>query len=334
MKKLLGPAIVAATLIAASAAQPMIDQARAAALGKPALVVAQMSTSGTDASSKGEMSGTTAAGSGTANLGIEVDPSGDAKIYQGNYGPVDQSKPLDFSTQPSTVPHNYVGGKLYNVQVLKGYSYAQVIGQMGLYASALGVSCTYCHNAQNFAYDTATKKIARTMQIMSAGVTAGWIDPVKKDYPNYAVNGAVGCVTCHRGNPHMAVKWNIVPVQYLDYKSKTTKMAGYTLNSMYSAAKSLGTNCLFCHNSADFITLQYYPTNKIAHRMWAMVDEINHKYLPANVKAVTCYTCHQGNNWPQDLVTAGKDQTSVKAYALHPEVHENPGAHLASGAAQ
>jgi hypothetical protein len=248
------------------------------------------------------------------------------------YGPVDQSAPLDFSNQPAAVPHSYVGGKLYNVQVYKKYSYVQLLGQMNYFTGALGVQCTYCHNVQNFAYDTPTKKIARTMLIMVNQVDSAWIDPVKHDYPNYAVNGAVGCVTCHRGAPRMGVSWNIVPVQFLDYKYKSTKQAGYAVNSMYSAARSLGVNCLFCHNTADFITLQYYPTNQIAHRMWAMVDKINHEYLPANVKAVTCYTCHQGAKWPQALVTAGLDQAPAEANALHPEVHLNPGAHLASGA--
>jgi hypothetical protein len=217
------------------------------------------------------------------------------------------------------------------VQVLKHYSYVQLIGQMTYYTQALGVQCSYCHNVNNFAYDTATKRISRTMQIMSSGVQHAWVEPAKRDYPNYAVTGAVGCVTCHRGQPHMAVKWNVVPVQYLNSTNKSTRQVGYVVNSMYSAAKSLGVNCLFCHNSADFVSLQYYPTNKIAHRMWAMVDDINHKYLPANIKAVTCYTCHQGNKWPNALVKAGLDQTPVQAIAAHPDVQENPGAHLASG---
>ena len=255
------------------------------------------------------------------------------QLYKGQYGPVDQAKPLDFSDQPKAVPHNYAAGQLYNVQVLKGYSYAQLIGQMSYYTQALGVQCAYCHNVQNYAYDTSTKRIARTMQIMSAGVTHDWVEPARRDYSNYAVVGAVGCVTCHRGNPHMAVKWNVVPVQYLDSTNKSTKQAGYVVNSMYSAARSLGVNCLFCHNSADFVTLQYYPTNRIAHRMWGMIDEINHKYLPANIKAVTCYTCHQGNKWPSALVKAGLDQTPVQAIAVHPEFQDNPGAHVASGVA-
>ena len=129
----------------------------------------------------------------------------------------------------------------------------------------------------------------------------------------------------------VGVHYNVVPVQYLLYHNKSTKQAGSVVNSMYSAAKSLGVNCLFCHNSADFITLQGYPTNRIAHRMWQMVDAINHKYMPANIEAVTCYTCHHGAKWPTQLVAGGSDQTAVQARALHPEVHLNPGAHVAAG---
>jgi hypothetical protein len=315
--RLFGPLFVAAVVVAASSIAPLFNNAKAdtgpaAATTAPerALQVPPMSVN-------------------PAQDGEEIDHRA-LEIYKGEYGPVDQSKPLDYSNQPASVPRagKYVPGQVYNLQVFKGYNYGQIVGQMAYYTTALGVQCTYCHNVQNYAYDTATKKIARTMQIMSNGVQHDWIEPVKRDYPNYAVVGAVGCATCHRGNPHMAVKWNIVPVQYLDSTNKSTKQAGYVVNSMYSAARSLGVNCLFCHNSADFVSLQYYPTNKIAHRMWAMVDDINHKYLPPNIKAVTCYTCHQGAKWPTALVKAGLDQTTVQAVASHPEYQDNPGAHL------
>jgi hypothetical protein len=318
MRKLFAPLLIATLVVAASSVAPLLNQAKAdtpgSAMGKPERAV----------QAPGALSN-------PAQNGIEIDERAN-QIYRGEYGPVDQSKPLDFSDQPKSVPRHYAAGQLYNIQVLKGYGYARVIGQMAYYATALGVGCTYCHNTQNFAYDTPTKRIARTMQIMSNGVEHDWIEPVKSDYPNYAVAGAVGCVTCHRGAPHMGVKYNVVPVAYLNYTNKSTKQAGYVVNSMYSAVKSLGVNCLFCHNSADFVTLQYYPTNKIAHRMWAMIDDINHKYLPPNVKAVTCYTCHQGAKWPSALVKAGLDQAPVQAVAAHPEFSENPGAHLESGA--
>ena len=318
IKRLYGPLAIVLALSLAGFAQPLLDKARAAETAPM-----NVATTTPGATNSG---GYTSSKLGAEDAG-EIPPDA-AK----GYGPYDQSLPLDFTTQPKTVPRNYVGGQLYNVQVLKKYNYAQLLTQMTYYSSSPGVSCTYCHAAANFAYDTPTKKIARTMQIMSNQVAGAWVDPVKHDYPNFSVAGAVGCVTCHRGAARMDVKYNVVPIHYLDYPAKSTRQAGYVVNSMYSAAKSLGVNCLFCHNTADFISLQYYPTNQIAHRMWAMVDKINHQYLPANVKAVTCYTCHQGAKWPQALVSAGLDQSPVEAVAAHPEVHENPGAHLASGA--
>ena len=331
MRKLFAPLLVATVIVAASSIAPLLNSAKAADTSKASTHDnGVMPANALGKPERAEQTPQTLVN--PAQVGTESDERSN-DVYKGQYGPVDQAKPLDFSDQPKAVPRNYAGGRLYNVQVLKQYTYAQLIGQMTYYTQSLGVQCTYCHNVGNFAYDTPTKRIARTMQIMSNGVQRDWVNPAKRDYPNYAVTGAVGCVTCHRGNPHMAVRWNIVPVQYLNYTNKSTKQAGYVVNSMYSASKSLGVNCLFCHNSADFISLQYYPTNQIAHRMWAMVDDINHKYLPANIKAVTCYTCHQGNKWPNALVKAGLDQTPVQAIAAHPEYQDNPGAHLASGVA-
>ncbi len=327
MRKLFAPLLVAATIVAASSVVPLLSPVKAASTG----TAPQGVVPGTALGKPERALQTPNLLVNPAQDGVETDERAN-EIYKGQYGPVDQNAKLDYSTQPKSVPRNYSAGQLYNVQVLKQYSYVQLIGQMTYYTQALGVQCSYCHNTGNFAYDTATKKIARTMQIMSSGVQRDWVIPAKRDYPNYAVSGAVGCVTCHRGQAHMGVHWNVVPVQYLNSTNKSTKQAGYVVNSMYSAARSLGVNCLFCHNSADFVSLQYYPTNKIAHRMWAMVDDINHKYLPPNIKAVTCYTCHQGNKWPSALVKAGLDQTPVQAIAAHPEVQENPGAHLASGA--
>jgi hypothetical protein len=261
---------------------------------------------------------------GTIGTGVETLP------HAPQYGPVNQKAPLDFATQPRSVPRTYTAGSLYNIQVLKG-GYGAVVAQMADFTQALGVGCEYCHNLSNFAYDTPTKKIARTMILMVGQIQANWVGPVHKDFPNFAVRGAVGCITCHRGSPVHPVTFNIVPVQYLDWPAKSTRQAGFVVNSMYSVAKSLGVNCLFCHNSADFVTLQSYPTNRIAHRMWQMVDAINHKYLPPNIEAVTCYTCHHGAKWPNQLVTGGFDQSPVQANAVRPEVHLNPGAHTASG---
>ena len=269
-----------------------------------------------------------AVNSGVVHLGVA---NADNGTSASPYGPVDQNAPLDFSTQPASVPKNYQPGQLYNIEVLKGYTYPRVLQEMEAYTVALGVGCEYCHNEKNFAYDTKTKIVSRKMISMVANLDSSWITPVHKQFTNYAVTGQVGCVTCHRGQPSIPVEWNVVPVQYLDWPAKTTKQAGFVLNSMYSVSKSLGVNCLFCHNTADFVTLQYYPSNRIAHRMWQMVDAINHQYLPPDVKAVTCYTCHRGAKWPSKLVKAGLDETPVEPVPAHPEVHANPGAHLDPG---
>ena len=299
-QRVLGALVIIVTFVLAGLAGPLMDRAKAA----PAI------------------------DTGENNGGV----IGDSVPGVGHvYGPVDQNAPLDFANQPASVPRQYVAGRLYNIQALKGLSYPQVLQQMSYYTSALGVGCQYCHNLANFAYDTGTKKVSRSMIVMTGAVQKNWVEPVKNDYPNYAVNGAVGCITCHRGNAVNAVQWNVVPAGYLFWPAKTTRQAGFVVNSMYSASRSLGVNCLFCHNSADFVSLQYYPTNQIAQRMWRMVDDINHKYLPANVAAVTCWTCHQGAKWPNQLVSSPLDQTGVPATAAHPEVHENPGAHLTAG---
>ncbi len=319
----IGAFVIIFTLAIGGVVQPLIDRTRAAT-NEPATQNVQ--GNGLTPSDAGDRTIKIGVGNGgTIGTG---EPSG---VHPAQYGPVDQSKPLDFSNQPKSVPRNYVGGRLYNVQVLKGYGYGQLIGQMAYYTQALGVQCSYCHNVGNFAYDTPTKKIARTMLIMTGKIQSDYIAGVHHDYPNYAIHGAVGCVTCHRGAPVMEVSNNVVPVQYLDWPAKSAKQAGFVVNSMYSVSRSLGVNCLFCHNSADFVSLRYYPTNQIAHRMWHMVDDINHKYLPPNIEAVTCNTCHHGAKWPSELVLGGEDQSPVQATALHPEVHANPGEHLASG---
>ena len=300
-QKLLGTVVVLAMFALASALKPLLADVH------PQYV------------NTGEQNG------GTIGNDVPTNP------HPATFGPVDQKAPLDFSTQPRSVPRRYVGGRLYNVQVLTKYDYSGVLNQMTYYTQALGVSCEYCHNVANFAYDTPTKRIARTMAIMVQRIQTEHIAEIHKDFSNFAVTGSVGCETCHRGSPLHPVEYNVVPVQYLDWPAKSTRQAGFVVNAMYSSARSLGVNCLFCHNSADFITLQYYPTNRIAHRMWQMLDDINHKYLPPNIEAVTCYTCHQGNKWPTRLVSSGTDQTPVTPRALHPNVHDDPGSHSASG---
>ena len=62
---------------------------------------------------------------GTIGTGVETAP------HAAQYGPVDQKAPLDFSTQPASVPHTYVPGKIYNVQALADKSYGGVVDADG-----------------------------------------------------------------------------------------------------------------------------------------------------------------------------------------------------------
>ena len=61
---------------------------------------------------------------------------------------------------------------------------------MGAFRTALGVQCTYCHVAGDFASDeNAKKSIARNMLRIAADINAGFPDGQRH----------VTCYTCHRG---------------------------------------------------------------------------------------------------------------------------------------
>jgi photosynthetic reaction center cytochrome c subunit len=85
-----------------------------------------------------------------------------------------------------------------NVQVLTGMNSAQIWGYMQQHVSgALGVSCQYCHNVQNFAADTIPAKItARNMLRMVGQLNAEYV----VNLPNWKGN-YVQCATCHQGQP-------------------------------------------------------------------------------------------------------------------------------------
>ncbi|MGB8264855.1 MAG: photosynthetic reaction center cytochrome c subunit family protein [Candidatus Velthaea sp.] len=330
LRRLLGPLVIVAVLVFAGALQPLLDKARADTINisggqdpGPTAIQTRVQT----VIGQGKRTWVPNQQSVTALTPFLGTPYGGPipPDQAKGVGPVDQNAALDFSTQPKSVPHSYAPGRVYNVQVLKKYDYAGLVGQMAYFTQALGVQCTYCHNVKNYAYDTPTKLLARNMLQATVAINDSWVTPDKSVVPTQAVTGAVGCATCHRGSPRIDVHFNIVPVQYVQYHYKTTKQLGYVYNAMYGVARSLGVNCLFCHNTADFITLRYYPTNKLALRMFYMVDQINHHYFPPSVKAVTCYTCHQGEKWPSALVKAGDDQTPVQSFALQPDKHYNPG---------
>jgi photosynthetic reaction center cytochrome c subunit len=75
-----------------------------------------------------------------------------------------------------------------NLRILPGDVNIQQV--MGSFRTALGVQCTYCHIAGDFASDEKAKKnIARNMLRIAADINAGFPDG----------NRHVTCYTCHRG---------------------------------------------------------------------------------------------------------------------------------------
>ena len=64
---------------------------------------------------------------------------------------------------------------------------------------------------------------------------------------------------------------------------------------------SLGVNCTFCHNPADWAADPNHH-KPISRQMWTMTQEINKRLLPAITELknpqVNCTTCHRGQKKP------------------------------------
>jgi hypothetical protein len=77
-----------------------------------------------------------------------------------------------------------------NLKVLKVKSGAEVRQIMRTFTTGLGVQCSYCHVAGNFASDDNPKKeTARHMILMAAEINKQFADSKMH----------VSCYTCHRG---------------------------------------------------------------------------------------------------------------------------------------
>lgn len=63
----------------------------------------------------------------------------------------------------------------------------------------------------------------------------------------------------------------------------------------YTAA--LGKQCSFCHVDGDRASDEK-PAKEMARKMIAMTRDINAKFPTGDTNAVTCYTCHRGDEHP------------------------------------
>ena len=75
-----------------------------------------------------------------------------------------------------------------NIKVLKDMSDGDIRKEMMVWTEALGVQCSYCHVAGDFASDANPKKdTARKMATM--------VKTINKDF----LGGKASCILCHRG---------------------------------------------------------------------------------------------------------------------------------------
>ncbi len=104
-----------------------------------------------------------------------------------------------FSQAPAQIPDKFT-----NLQILdKDSNRAQVVGQMRMFAGALGVRCNHCHLGENAAtlegFDFASdekeaKRIARLMMKMVQDINSNHLGGIGR-----AEHLKVNCVSCHRG---------------------------------------------------------------------------------------------------------------------------------------
>ena len=83
-----------------------------------------------------------------------------------------------------------------NLKVLGGFPAENLPRAMGSWSRALGVSCGYCHNTDNFSLDEKDKKdIAREMVNLQT-IIRQKLESIK----GLSERPVVNCTTCHRGD--------------------------------------------------------------------------------------------------------------------------------------
>ena len=185
-----------------------------------------------------------------------------------------------------------------NLQVLPGLSRLQVIQVMRDWSTALGVDCSYCHQA-SFEAETPRKQIARRMQ---------------RDYTaalKQSNGSAIRCQDCHQGQPNpLSVRASAYgkssagnPVlRTLRVKLKSTGVVlwrvstkvrflpkDHFMEGMLSFNQALGVNCSYCHKQGDF---EAETPHKQTARL--MLKEFSAQLIKPDGQPVSCNDCHQG----------------------------------------
>jgi hypothetical protein len=154
------------------------------------------------------------------------------------------------------------------------------------YNVALGVECTHCHVASQFA-DTSkpTFAFAQRMDRMVRAINDG---PLR--------DRAITCWSCHRGRaipPRLPrADWERIATSRADVFSG--RRAGLDLAmSVYSA--SLGVDCSHCHTNGDWSdpSMRAHQTVQLMNTIFDLIPQ----YFDEAVRMprTQCFMCHQGH---------------------------------------
>ncbi len=189
-----------------------------------------------------------------------------------------------------------------NLQVLPGLTRPQVMQVMRDWSTALGVDCSYCHQA-SFEAETPRKQIARRMQ-------REYLATLKRQD-----GSAISCQECHQGQPNplrvrvsayskpsagppvlrtLRVKLKSAGVVLWRASTKVRFLPkDHFMERMLSFNQALGVNCRYCHKQGDYEA-------ETPHKQTArfMMKEFSAKLTKPNGQSVSCNDCHQGHARP------------------------------------
>lgn len=223
---------------------------------------------------------------------------------------------LPLLAQQAAVPPAGVVAPPRNLKILAADD--TLIDAMQGFNEALGVQCTYCHVAGDFASDTNARKetarrmIAMVRQVESFFPSTGGVFP--RGYHE------VDCSTCHRGNVKPETKAPIVflnkrdaagaippsdPSTNLKVLPPGTSVHGEG-SVMEDFRDALNVDCGYCHGGTKGFADDGNPRKDFARRMIQLVRQMNTNFpgtgvFPEGPQAVTCYTCHRADTHPASL---------------------------------
>lgn len=198
-----------------------------------------------------------------------------------------------------------------NVQVLQGMTTAEIWIYMQQHVSgALGVSCQYCHDINNYAADPYPEKIsARLMLLLVNDINSQFLSQTPGWGGRYAT-----CATCHNMQPQgmlaFSTQNNFVPEDEAGRDIPTWKIDTYAIAEDYqSVHNNIKTGKMLAmvdwmeDNWSSYVLPRREPITEIdrSDRLnYVVFGEEGNETIYA---APNCYTCHSGVNIPTSAVS-------------------------------